>query len=394
LLSWTFNKKLGFDSDELESRDRKTATLEPSRLVQSACADFNGSSSYITLTTPIVIKYDIDWEIVFYWTYAGAGDHKVLLGSTSNSSAYVIRTDADNDTLYIWDGGASAPHVNFDDDFIDGNSYKIASSYVASTKIWSVTKTDLSTDVSDTKTVDTTGMGNWTISVDLIGKRGANDRHINGCVWGLNINNIANYPFQKSTYDISGNSNHGTPANITWGTQDSFHRNITEGFDRYLDDATSLVEIDVPYVSGTPVVSSVASYTKQSSHPAREGWHNGAETKWILGATTYDTGDSAWNVDAAVQAVDTEHILHSSSTNYGIAQSYDDMVAEQGEYLFMDVSTANQYKNVLLYNNKQTGTLSVGIHNFVGNRENLVVDANGEYVYENDAPNDYPVWEE
>jgi len=42
-------------------------------------------------------------------------------------------------------------------------------------------------------------------------------------------------------------------------------------------------------------------------------------------------------------------------------------------------------KDVLLYISKQTGTTSISIHKFVGNRENLV-DVNGEYVYENDAP--------
>jgi len=575
LLSWTFNKKLGFDSDELESRDRKTATLEPAVLVQSACAKGNATTgkigipdvtisksnpflikwsngdsasspfgtlaanSYIYHATPrirlsyvgipinfanlssvitglevdIIVKYtgvsngvenfyanvynrntgityeeyttedisavdDGTFDTMFVSTVGIHTDNKLWDAGVSNDLTKIVGVGDSNTngtgltsaqtgsysgllqnylstenaviknngvggqtaaeyentagtayTTYITpeflnvtnkivvfqmglndiSGGATASETWDSINAVYDNFIADGIMIVACTIPYRLN--DPSTVNDDIATVNAQIMSSAKPDyiVDLNAAIGVtasyfgDDVHLNDSghiVWGALLEPVfsaitipetydVSYPLQNSCYDVSGNANHGTPTDITWGVQDSFHRNITKGFDRYLDDATSLVEIDVPYVSGVPVVSSVASYTKQSSHPAKEGWHNGAETKWVLGATTWNSTDSAWNVDAAVQVVDTEHILHSASTNYGIAQSYDDMVAEQGEYLFMDVSTANQYKNVLLYISKQTGTISIGIHKFVENRENLLTDLNGEYVYD---LNNYPVW--
>jgi len=245
---------------------------------------------------------------------------------------------------------------------------------------------------TESKTVNTSSYADLRLNTVLSGAYKKSDSKMWSLEYTKNNTVVLCLPFQRSIYDISGNDNHGTSKNITWSTQDSYHYNVINGFDLYTDDATGLVEIYVPYVSGVPIVASIASYTKQSSHPAGT-YHNGAETKWILGATTYDAGDEAWDVSAEVQAADVDHILHSASTSYGIPQSYDDMVAEQGNYLFIDVSTENQYKNVLLYKDKQIGSASVAIHNYIGNGSLLITDSEGAYVFENAYPNNYVLWE-
>lgn len=482
--------------------------------MESACASCNGSTSKIVCSNAGQSQDANGFKYTFSITTSSdvTTAQRVIYQDkiASGSGAYASSILIFNGLIHFYFTTTAGDNVSTA--IVTNTQYDVVCEYDGANIVLTLNGTPTS------KVHGTGGAPFSTVANLIISGREDGTQAYNGCIWNVKAYDsldiiLASYPLQKSTYDISGNANHGTPTDITWGVQDNYHYNITKGFghnDVFYEDFEDGVSgwYDSVYtlsqqaggqggssycgrlaglgagasniycrydglgvlgktyrVSGyfrgdgnvlpivtfgngtatgtnsntwqyftfdvvhngatsyilctyTDATSNPAYYievdnitiqeiyiprladdsgyaaTVSEEHPAKEGWHNGAETKWILGATTYDTGDSAWNVDAAVQAVDTEHILHSSSTNYGIAQSYDDMVAEQGEYLFMDVSTANQYKNVLLYNNKQTGTLSVGIHNFVGNRENLVVDANGEYVYEDDAPNDYPVWEE
>jgi len=371
----------------LESRDRKITTIENARLVESACAEFNGTSSRVDVPLGEAVIYN-DGSISFDFKRNGAS------GGTFHALYNRVKAGG-SERLQIWIDNTTNK-LTFFTTAVHTSSYVVDLLWHSYNIVFS--GTTISITIDDVFIEDITGVtfANFATPVDH-SIANYSSRYTNGlmCNFILKVGSVQklNYPFQKSTYDISGNDNHGTPSNITWGTQDYYHYNIIYGFDKYTDDATGLIEVLVPYVDGSPIVSSIASYTKQSSHPAGY-WHNGAETKFIIGATTYDTGDEAWNVSSEVQTADVDHILHSASTAYGIPMGYDDMVAEQGEYLFIDVSEANKYKNVLLYKDKQTGLTSIRIHRFVNNGDNLIVDDNNDYVCEDDAPADYPVWEE
>jgi len=400
-LSWTFSS-LGFNSNGLESLDKNTATLEPARLVQSACADFNGSSSKISI--PLADSFiQNDFSIAFCISKndKGVNDYDRLIDITidTNNTLQIITDDSGKFAIKLTRVGvATVNRLTY------GNF-----SFNTPTHIAVVLSGSTCTFYRDGVVVPTDGsvsIGTSSSANKYIGTRadGNPATFFDGCMWDVRFfdsalsiedildgtDSLLNYPLQKSTYDVSGNDNHGTPTDVAWGTQDSFHRNITEGFDKYTDDATGLIEILVPYVDGVPVVSSIANYTKQSSHPAGT-WHNGAETKFIVGATTYDTGDSAWNVSPLVQAADTEHILHSASTGYGIPIAYGDLVAEQGNYLYYNVQTDYQHKDLLLFASPiPCGECSVNIHKFVENGSHLSTDINGDQMYD---INGYPIWD-
>ena len=549
------------------SKDSIRETLEPARLVDSYCADFNGSSSYIALDSDITFSHDVDWSIEYYWVAAGNGTERNLMGSTTTTAGYWCFHKLTDQEIYFYPGVGSGYPAVFSSDWIEGDVYRVVASYDSATTTITVAKYNESggsDDDSDSFDASAFFGATWSFPVDLLGKRGVNDRYFNGDLFNLTIEingSSYSYPLQGSTYDVSGNDNHGTPTNITWERQDNYHYNIINGCSIYSEfngasskivcpnagqsqdangfkytlsirtgadittgqrviyqdqnagqsanyassvlvfnnliyfyvftsagdsvtvaiDTNTYYDIECEYdgtdmiltINGTPTSkthgtggapfsatsnfvigaredgsqpysgyiwdvnilnsssTTLAHYPLQGStydvsgngndgtptnihwipvpvladgsgladtglpeilNPANY-WHNDCETKFIIGATTYNTTDDAWNVAQEVKDADTDYILHSASTGYGIAQSYDDMVAEQGEYLFMDVSTDNKYKNVLLYKNKQTGTTSVAIHRWIGNGDNLVT-YQGQQVYEGDPPNDYPIWED
>jgi len=117
----------------------------------------------------------------------------------------------------------------------------------------------------------------------------------NGKVWNVELKFddvvMGNWPLQGSAYDISGNDNHGVVSATgldLYERQDSFHYNITYGFDLWFRTGGTIgTESDyvwVPHVDGVGVVDAVAGFTLQSSHPKvafkndNPLWHNGAET--------------------------------------------------------------------------------------------------------------------
>ena len=221
--------------------------------------------------------------------------------------------------------------------------------------------------------------GTATLSIssnDIVATGGA------GTVYNLLLSDGTLLPLQKSCYDISGNSNHGASTDLTWSTQDSYHYNTINGCDIYLDDATSTDYIYVPYINGSPVVASIVGYTKQSSHPAGT-YHNGSETKLIVGATTHD--GTGWGVEQTVKDADTNEILHNSATGYGKSLGYDDLEPVfTGDYLFCNTTTDNQYKDLLLYASGDTPTFqgSISLMNYIGQSDNILTDENGEYIFD------------
>ena len=380
-LSWTFSNK-GYSTDELSSLDKNITTIENTRLVESYCACGNGTSAVIQL--PKLISNFNSFELSFDCVpqaYAGSISTFFSQGNTGNATPwfYVARRDGFIRTSLRDDAGDIVFVDIIDAEFTEGLAYNIK-------VIADGTNLKVYLDDVEKDSASLTALGTITTNVAsfLASIRTSTQYYLvaNSCMWNFQILNGSSFPLQKSIYDISGNGNHGTPANVVWSTQDDFPYNIKYGCDLYTDDATGLVEIYVPYVDGTPVVASIASYTKQSSHPAGT-FHNGCETKWILGATTYD--GTGWGVETAVKNADTNEILHNNATGYGKALGYDDMVSIfDGDYLFCNVTTDNQYKDLLLYSVGDTPTFqgSISLMNYIGQGANILTDENGEYLFD------------
>jgi hypothetical protein len=376
ILSWTFNSDLGFDDEGVESQDKQTATIENARLVESYCGDFNGVNSAITLSNSVGNTYN-DATFSFWFKRNG------LYGGSYHALYTRLNASVQGLQIYIPTGDKLSFYTNA----VHASAYTVDLDWHLYEITFSGTTITLNVDGSLEDTITgVTFIDVPTSTSHAIGTTGGNAT--NGEIACFNINDEINLPLQGSVYDVSGNGNHALASNIDYVTQDNCHYNIIYGFDLYTDDATGLIEIYVPYVDGVPVVASILNYTKQSSHPAGY-WHNGAETKFIIGATTYD--GTGWGVEALVKTADTDEILHNSATGYGKAQGYDDMIPEQGEYLFMNTQTENQYKDVLLCYDPQTGNDSVKIHKFVGNGANLVTDENNQQLFDE---NNYAIWTE
>lgn len=122
--------------------------------------------------------------------------------------------------------------------------------------------------------------------------------------WNVKItigSTVIHYPLQGSGFDIAGGGYHLTNTNADLlASQDDYFYNENEGFDLYLDDATSTDYVYVPYVSGVPVVASIAGYTKQSEHPAGY-WSNNSECWVAMTDPIFDKSDAnIWS--AAIRA--------------------------------------------------------------------------------------------
>jgi len=148
---------------------------------------FDGSSVYGTIDT-LAFSHDKDWSTKHYWKVEGNGNERVLLGSTTADTTYVMRMHPSSLTVYIYNGTNSAA-VTFSTAFIEGDLYKIETSYNASTTTWEVVRTNLSSGIdNETATVDLSVIGSsWTINCDLFGKRGNNSRYMDGSIYGLEV---------------------------------------------------------------------------------------------------------------------------------------------------------------------------------------------------------------
>jgi len=360
LKGWGLGKKSG--DDFIERTKNNLPSLWDGELAESFCANFDGVASYGTLTAPIVFSYDKDWAYSYYWKYTGDETERVLFGSTTATSGYIGRTNTIDNDFILYEGiGTAVGLIEFSSVFIDLATYKIESSYSKTTKIWTVTRTNIDTGIdTETETVTLVPLGNWSFSVNLIGKRGADDRYLKGDIYDLKVSIDAveklDTPSQGSLLDISGNSNNITNSGIDlYETQRFFHYNIMYGFDDYTDDATGLIHVYVPYVDGSPVVASITDYTKQTSNPAGI-FHNGAETKVVPFTSSHD--GTGWVVPASIKSIDTDYLLHNEVTGYAIPLSYAALAtldAANSAYVFVDTDTARQRKNLMLYTEELTG---------------------------------------
>ena len=353
-------------------------------LAQSFCAKGDGATGYISTDADIVTSTR-KIRAKFNIKELSSSDGKAAIAQDGGTRGWTISLNGDHATssrsIRIQIGyGDSAPasRYSFDattilnadtwynlDVKIIGNStlnrFEISITYNGTT-----TET---TTISGASTIY--GMGN---KLRVLASGLANS-NLNGYLsdvklWKDNIEDtdspVFNMPLQGSTLDISGYDNHGTVHGTVdlYETQRFFHYNIMYGFDDYTDDATGLIHVYVPYVDGSPVVASITDYTKQTSNPAGI-FHNGAETKVVPFTSSHD--GTGWVVPADIKAIDTNEILHDAGTGYGKELSYADLAAIDEDYLFVDTTTALQYKNIMLYTEALTGVELVKADKFVGN---------------------------
>jgi hypothetical protein len=107
-----------------------------------------------------------------------------------------------------------------------------------------------------------------------------------GTCWALLLSDGTFYPMAEGAGDTHYDSvggNHATVQNrggAYWGTlQDVYHRNITNGFELYDDDATGNVIIRVPFNNDeSKITPTISGYSKTSDNPAGN-FHNGAESE-------------------------------------------------------------------------------------------------------------------
>ena len=354
-------------------------------LVKSFCAKGDGATGYITVPNGAISGVaGSDWSIAFLLIYDDAADG--FLVSTYDTSGATIRfyvsTPSSAIRLQIGTGGPTdVLPAHF---LVSGSEYLGMLQYSNSTgKITSKIKdmaTGTITDGTDYSVVGLTGMSGFVLGI-LGGPTGVSPS--SSCIANLRIwfssvsfENMQNLYYTTginfglmangSLLDISGNDYHGTVHGTVdlYETQRFFHYNIMYGFDDYTDDATGLIHVYVPYVDGSPVVASITDYTKQTSNPAGI-YHNGAETKVVPFTSSHD--GTGWVVPADIKAIDTNEILHDAGTGYGKELSYADLAAIDEDYLFVDTTTALQYKNIMLYTEALTGVELVKADKFVGN---------------------------
>ena len=101
-----------------------------------------------------------------------------------------------------------------------------------------------------------------------------------GFTFSVNDVTVIDLPLDGGIEDVSALANHGTNSGVDLlATIDNpagiYSYNLRKGFDYYTKDSDGSAYY-VPYLNGSPVVSSVTGYTKVSEHPALEVGHNGA----------------------------------------------------------------------------------------------------------------------
>lgn len=285
--SWLFNSRDGIDSDEKTVKDYYGNY--DGTILQSFCAQGNGTSAYITSEKKLLAganSFDISCYVK---TGADITTTQVVLGENYSftngikiAGSKLVISFRINGTSYTYQ-----PAITIN------TTYKIRCIYTGSAVEYFVDDVSGYTNTPNGAVSDSDANfathGYDRNSVPGIGQ------YLSGCVWNLSVNingsQVLHWPLQGSAYDVSGNANHGTPTDIAYSTQDNYNYNIINGFDKYLDDATSLIYVYVPYVAGSPVVASIVGYTKQSEHPAGY-WCNNAESFIEMTDPIFDKSDA------------------------------------------------------------------------------------------------------
>ena len=164
-----------------KSNNHKTVT-PTSALLNNKNLNFNGSSAFLLLSSPLIFRYDEYWIFKYIWKCGGAGTDRILLND--GASDYMFFHQSGNNILYFFQIGGAAPAATFPTAFFENKSYEITAVYNPTTGVVAITKLDLSSGSSETVNLNlSTLAANWVFTITTIGKRGgANDRYFAGGV--------------------------------------------------------------------------------------------------------------------------------------------------------------------------------------------------------------------
>lgn len=410
LISHTFSSA-GKNSDLLSSKDRITISDEQAKFVSSYCFVGNGST-YCNHYLPDDFTVTGDWSIEFECIYTGdtGGAGSVLTTSTNSSRTTGIKTVLVGGSLYpnklaMYDGSVVRECTTL---LTKNTKYKLKVKQVGGNSLKFFIDNVEKNTVTSTNDIDLTYM--------IIG-RVDSANCFEGKVWNVKIydasdNLLAWYPGQQSACDVSGNGRHGrrVAGALSFSTQDYHHHNINYGFDKWTKSATE--NVCVPYINGVPATTDLntlygtTGYSKASSHPAGS-WHNGAETKIVVGWSGAAKDANGWpacadskfttgafktqdgTIVSRANADPNEIFINVSSAPVGYCKEIDlntfDPV-QNGYYIIFDKSNTARMKNLLWWSSlgEPTNTSSVMALTYV-NKTDFVVTESGDYLTDDDG---------
>jgi len=265
--------------------------------VESPSLTFNGTDNYMNLGNPAYLNFiprTDSFEIEFgISNFDGSADVAVIdkrsVGDTTTSLLINLYANFD---VYV--GGVrtrfsetvltdSKPHTVRIEIPAAATGLKV---YIDNT-IQTPTAGDSSIGTDENTASNITFCAKYDISAFL-------DGSISYLKFTKNGTLVAQFPMSEGEYDdVSDTENdlqvtmEGTTSNIWDNTQDSFHYNITKGFDKWTLDADGSI-LEVPYQSdGTPSLTNgdaIAGHTWVSTHPYIPQGHNGCSTKFLMPA--------------------------------------------------------------------------------------------------------------
>lgn len=179
-----------------------------------------------------------------------------------------------------------------------------------------------------------------------------------GTCWNLLLSDGTSYPLAEgggaTVYDVSDGGNNGTITNATttpgagcWAnTQDSYHRNLSNGFELYDDDATGLLFIRVPYLDdGSKITPTISGYTKVRDNDAGK-YHNSAESTIDMTGGVLIADSESWEDDAAPWAFNdarSNPLFARSQTSSGVDVRADRMLAFRETLSGTDLTKVQSY---------------------------------------------------
>ena len=396
LKGWGLGKKSG--DDFIERTKNNLPSLWDGELAESYCAKGDGTSGYMLADTPVT-GYPFTYAVKMI-PVSNLGVEAILDLAKSTVSSTNFNILRSSQKLYMIVRHDGTTYIS-DNDFTDGDIFASGVPITIIVEFLNTTTVNVYVDdllttynptfsVSPLPSVDVDRFGLMAQSDSTPGTFGPDKILWSGqfnralttaektALMADDLDSMSFVPATDSFYvhngsllDIVSTRNLTVTGTVDiFETQRFFHYNIMKGFDDYTDDATELIHIYVPYVDGEPVVASIADYTKQTTNPAGT-YHNSAETKVVPFTSSHD--GTGWVVPADIKAIDTDEILHNSSTGYAIPLDYDDLATLDGAnsaYVFVDISayisdSTKGYKNLMLYTEELTGVELIKARAFV-----------------------------
>ena len=238
----------------------------PAQLVEQPCGVFDGvATTKLSLDSLITIT-DGDY-IEFYINFDGFATGDGVCGRTFSSS--YVKLKSSSETTYL--NGETT---------LNGDSFLIEHSLipfvVGTTYLFRFGFHGLRPYVSIDGTIfNATGDVNTnSLAINAIGQA-YYDYSIDGKIWDVKIYKdgafVLSIPDPSTGYDISGNENHGTPTDVTAGTQDVSASIQQYGFDRYTLKTTPFTVHDVPKTIAGSAIDVSAKHPSETydhvSHP-------------------------------------------------------------------------------------------------------------------------------